>query len=26
SAIAEFMNEKGWRAAFCSAKNLYKCV
>ncbi|EOA0145141.1 hypothetical protein ACOIQ9_004398, partial [Shigella sonnei] len=23
---AEFMNEKGWRAAFCSAKNLYKCV
>ncbi|EOX5266526.1 hypothetical protein ACPSUD_004159, partial [Shigella sonnei] len=21
-----FMNEKGWRAAFCSAKNLYKCV
>ncbi|EPC1693098.1 hypothetical protein ACRXBK_004460, partial [Shigella sonnei] len=24
--IAEFMNEKGWRAAFCSAKNLYKCV
>ncbi|HFR2615041.1 TPA: hypothetical protein ACHUW8_004369, partial [Shigella flexneri] len=25
-AIAEFMNEKGWRAAFCSAKNLYKCV